>query len=130
MSRRCSPKTIQHQTKYQLQSNTNVKLCHSKIVPSNKISLSYSQCFNVSRVRPLVIALFPTSPFPEVPLAGRLKFFYLNWATFTQDPNILNIVHSFEIPFLYNPVQGKSPYPPVLNQKQSNKSRRNPRKCC
>ena len=86
------PGQQQHENKYQPQSDTDVKLCHSKVVRSDKISLSCPQCFNVSRVHPLVIALFPTSPFPEVPLAGRLKFFYLNWATFTQDPNILNIV--------------------------------------
>ena len=87
--------------------------------PPNKISFSYPQCFNVSRVHPLVRALFPTNPIPEVLLARTLKFFYSNWAKLTQDLNILNIIQGFEIPFLENPVQGKLTNPPDLNQEQS-----------
>ena len=70
-------------------------------------------------MNPLVRALFPTNPIPEVPLAGRIKFFYSNWVKLTQDLNILNIVQGFEIPFLENPEKGKSPNSPVLNQKES-----------
>ena len=87
--------------------------------PPNKISFSYPQCFNVSRVHPLVRALFPTNPIPEVLLARTLKFLYLNWAKLTQDLNILNIIQGFDIPFLENLVQGKSTNPPDLNQEQS-----------
>ena len=130
MSRFCSPKIIHNIYGNQTNSNTKinighsfkdteVKLCHLKVVPPNKISLSYLQCFNVSRVHPLVSALFPKNPIPEVPLAGRLKFFYSNWAKVTQDLNILNIVQGYKIPFLENPVQEKSPNPPVLNMEQS-----------
>ena len=79
--------------------DTKVKLCHSKVVRPNKISLSYSQCFNVNSVHPFVRALFPTNPIPEVTLAGRLKLFYSNLAKLTQDLNILNIVQRFEILF-------------------------------
>ena len=131
ISRRCSPKITHHNIHgNQASSNTKinidysakdieVKLCHSKLVPLNKTSLGYPHCFNVSRVHPYVRALFPTTPIPEVPLAGRLKFFYSNWAKITQDLNILNIVQKIEIPFLQNHVQGKSPNPPVLNHEQS-----------
>ena len=35
-----------------------------------------------------------------------------------QDMNNINIVQGFEILFLENPVQGKSPNPPVLNPEQ------------
>ena len=70
-------------------------------------------------MHPLVIALFSTNPIPEVPLAGKLIFFYSNWAKLTQDRNILNIVQRFEILFLENPVQGKSLNSRVLNQVQS-----------
>ena len=115
MLRQCSPKIIHNIHRNQANSNTKinighsfkdtkVKLSHSKVVPPNKNSLSYPQCFNVSRVHQLVRALFPKNPIPELPLAGRLKFFYSNWAKLTQDPNILNIVQGFEIPFLENPV--------------------------
>ena len=99
--------------------DTEAKLCHSKVVLPNKISLSYPQFSNVSRVHPLLRALFPINLTPEVPLAGWLKFFYSNCAKLVQDLNILNIIQGLEIPFLKNPVQGKSPNPPVFNQKQS-----------
>ena len=126
MSRWCSPKITHKIHGNQANSNTKinighslkdteVKLCHSKVVPPNKISLSYTQCFNVSRVHPFVRALFPKNPIPEVRLAGRLKFFSSNWSKLTQDPSILNIVKGFEIPFLGKPVQEKSSNPPVLN---------------
>ena len=49
--------------------NTEVKLCHLKVAPPNKVCLSYPQCFNVSRVHSLVRVLFTTNPIPEVPLA-------------------------------------------------------------
>ena len=100
MSRWCCPNITHHnihgnQAKSNTKKNighsfkdTEVKICHSKVVPSSKISLSYSQCFNVSRVHPLVWALFPTNPISEVPLAGGLKLFYSNWAKLTQDLNI------------------------------------------
>ena len=92
-------------------------------------SLSYPQCFNVSRVHPVVRALFPTNPNPELPLAGKIKLFHSDWAKLTQDLNTLNIVQGFEIPFLENPVLRKSPNPPVLKQEQS-LSRRNSWKYC
>ena len=90
------------------------------MVPPNQAFLNYPQCFNISRVHPIVRALFPTNPNPEVPVARRLKFFNSNWTKLTQDPNVLNIAQGFEIPFLENPVQGKPPNPPILNQEQSN----------
>ena len=141
MSRWYSPKIIHNIHGNQANSNTKinighslkdteVKLCHSKAVPPNKIFLSYLQCFNINRVHPLVRALFPKNPIPEVPLVWRLKFFYSNCAKLTRDPNILNIVKGFEVPFLKNPVQVKSPNPPILNQEQSSLSRRNSGKCC
>ena len=113
------PGEQQHQNKYHSFKDTKVKLCHSKIVPPSKISLSYSQCFIVSRVHPFVRVMFPTNPVSQLSLAGRIKFFYSNLTKLTQDLKILNIVQGFETLFLENPVQGKSPNPPVLNQEQS-----------
>ena len=92
---------------------------HSKAVPPNRIFLSYPQYFNVSQVHRLVSTLFPTNPISKEPLTGRLKLFHSNGAKLTQDPNILNFVQGFEIPFRENPMQGKSSDPPLLNQKQS-----------
>ena len=110
--------------------DTKVKLRHSKPVPPSKISLSYPQCFNVSSVNPLVRALFPTNPIPEVPLAGRIKFFYSNWVKLMQDLNILNIVHRFEIPFLENPEKGNHPILQFWIRKNPSLSRTNSRKFC
>ena len=131
MSRWCSPKITHNIYGNQANSNTTKKmgnsfkdaevtLCHSKVVPRNKIYLSYPKCLNVSqsRVYPLLRALFPANPIPEVFLTGRLKFFYSNWSKLTQYLNILNIVQGFGIPFLENPVRVKSPNPAVLNQEQ------------
>ena len=128
--RRCSPKITHNiygnqannNTKINIGHNlkdTEVNLCHSKVVLTNIYSLSHPKCLNVSRVHPLVRVLFPANPIPDVPLAGTLKFFYSNWAKLMQDLNILNIVQGYEIPFLENPVQEKSPNPPVLNQEQT-----------
>ena len=129
MSRWCSPIVTGNIHRNQANNNTKinigqfqgyqVKSCHSKVMPPNKISLSYRQFFNVRRVHPLVRALSPINPVPKVPLSGILKLFYSNWAKLTQDLNILNIVQEFEIPFLENPVQRKSPNYSVLNQEQS-----------
>ena len=127
--RSCSPEITHNVDGNQANNNTKinivhsfkeseVKLCQSKVVPPNKISLSYPQCFNVSRVHPFVRPLFPTNSISEVPLAGRLKFFFSNWAKLTQDLNILNIIQGFEIPFLQKLVVGKPPNPPVMNQEQ------------
>ena len=85
------PGQQQHQNKYHSFKDTEVKLCHSKIVPPSKISLSYPQCFIVSRVHSFVRAMFPTNPVSQLSLAGRIKFFYSNLTKLTQDLNILNI---------------------------------------
>ena len=73
----------------------------------------------MERVHALVKALFPIYSVPVGPLAGRLSLFYSNWTKLTQDPNILNIMQGFEIPFLEKPYQAKLPNPPVLNHEQS-----------
>ena len=70
-------------------------------------------------MHPLVRALFPTDLILEVPLGGRLKLFCSNLVELMQDMNNINIVQGFDILFLENPVQGKSPNPPVLNAEQS-----------
>ena len=67
--------------------DTKARLCHSKVVTPNKISLSYLQSFNVNSVHPLVRNLYPTNPMPELTIAGRLSL-----AKLTQDPKILNII--------------------------------------
>ena len=95
-----------------------VKMC-TLINKVNNISLRYPQGFKMERVHPLVKALFPIYSVPVGPLAGRLSLFYSNWTKLTQDPNILNIMQGFEIPFLEKPYQAKLPNPPVLNHKQS-----------
>ena len=95
-----------------------VKIC-AMINKINSISLRYPQGFKMERVHYLVKALFPLYLVPVGPLAGRLSLFYSNWTKLTQDPNILNIMQGFEIPFLEKPYQAKLPNSPVLNHKQS-----------
>ena len=82
----------------------------------NNISLRYPQGFKIERVHPL----FPIYSVPVDPLAVRLSLFYSNWKKLTQDPNILNIIQGFKIPFLEKPYQTKLPNPQVLNHEHSN----------
>ena len=106
------------QSGYRPQFTNEVKMC-TMINKVNNISLRYPQGFKMERVHPLVKALFPIYSVPVGPLAGRLSLFYSNWTKLTQDPNILNIMQGFEIPFLEKPYQAKLPNPPVLNHEQS-----------
>jgi hypothetical protein len=50
----------------------------------------------------------------QLPVTGRLQFFYANWQNITQDPFILNAVQGFKICFRSHPVQ--SIVPRVSNQ--------------
>ena len=65
------------------------------------------------RVHPVVKNLF-SSRIPDIPLAGRLKHFLKNWQILTQDPEILNIVQGYRIPFLTEPKQKQAPKPCVI----------------
>ena len=70
---------------------------NSKVVPRNKIFLSYLQCFNVRLVHSLVRALFPTNSIPEVPQAGRIKLLFKLVQTYTrsQYPKYCSRVRNF-----------------------------------
>ena len=47
--------------------------------------------------------------FPDIPLAGRLKYFQKNWKILIQDPKILSIVKDYDIPFVEKPYQYQIP---------------------
>lgn len=67
--------------------------------------LPFSQYQNV---HPIVKNLF-SNVIPQVPQAGRIKYFLQNWKKLTTDVAILNIVQGLEIEFLRKPYQEKSP---------------------
>ena len=57
-------------------------------------------------VHPLVRDLFGIKVIPpNLPVAGRLKYFLKNWECLTQDPQVLEMVKGFQIPFLSHPSQ-------------------------
>ena len=60
------------------------------------------------KVHPLIKILFLSKSISEVPLAGRLKHFVGDWMKITQDPDILDIVKGYKIPFHSNFFSQKS----------------------
>ena len=60
------------------------------------------------KVHPMIKNLFYLN-IPDIPLAGRLKYFQKNWKVLTQDPKILSIVEGYDIPFVEKPYQCQIP---------------------
>ena len=52
-------------------------------------------------------------------LKGRVKHFLKAWEILTKDPEILEIVKRFKIPFLKNPTQDRVPQTPQMGQEQA-----------
>ena len=65
---------------------------------------------DLTQVHPAIKGMFHNGNIPNVPLAGRLKHFLLQWQKLTRDPQILSIVEGIKIPFLSKPFQGKPPH--------------------
>ena len=53
---------------------------------------------DLQNVNPFIKNLFQGIKLPQVPLAGRLKYFLKSWEKSTRDPNILGITQGFQIP--------------------------------
>ena len=64
---------------------------------------------DLRNVHPWVKSLFSARIVTNLPLAGRLKHFLEAWEILTKDPEILEIVRGFKIPFLKNPTQKRVP---------------------
>ena len=59
-----------------------------------------------SKIHPLVVNLFPVK-IKQLPKAGRVKHFVKNWQKLANSPVILDIVRSYEMPFVLPPRQSK-----------------------
>ena len=70
-------------------------------------------------VRPWVKSLFSARKVPNLPLSGRLKYFFEAWEILTKDPEILEIVKGFTVPFLKNPTQERVLQTPHMGQEQA-----------
>ena len=64
---------------------------------------------DLRNVHPWVKNLFSARKVPNLPLAGKLKYFLGAWEILIKDPEILEIVKGFNIPFLKNPTQERVP---------------------
>ena len=64
---------------------------------------------DLRNVHPWVKSLFSARKVPILPLAGKLKYFLEAWEILIKDPEILEIVKGFNIPFLKNPTQERVP---------------------
>ena len=55
---------------------------------------------------------------PDLPVGGRLRFFYSQWLNITSDPSILDIVKGMHIELNDRPVQKSTPYPLSLTDEE------------
>ena len=60
------------------------------------------------KTHPLIKRLFLSKSIPDVPLAGRLKYFVGAWMKVTQEPKILDIVKGTKFHFIQNIFSQKS----------------------
>ena len=58
---------------------------------------------DLQNVHPLIKNLLQRIKIPQVPLAGRLKYFLKSWGKLTRDSSILGITQGFQIPFKRKP---------------------------
>ena len=56
------------------------------------------------KIHSVVEGLFSSETLPKVDLAGISKHFLKNWKKLTGDKKILEIVHSYKIPFHMDPI--------------------------
>ena len=74
---------------------------------------------DLANVHLWVKSLFFARIVPNLPLAGKLKHFFEAWEILTKDPEILEIVKGFKIPFLKNLKQERVPQTPHMCQEQA-----------
>ena len=73
---------------------------------------------DLTNVHPWVKSLFFARTVPNLPRPGRLKHILEAWEILAKDPEIVEIVKGFKIPFLKNPKQERVPQTPHMGQKQ------------
>ena len=95
----------------ELPTNLFIKKKGDRLNPKEKVSVITSPFFNsleffvlipnsdLQNVLPFIKNLFQGIKIPQVPLAGRLKYFLKSWKELTRDPNILGITQGLQIPF-------------------------------
>ena len=69
-------------------------------------------------IHPVVRQMFSSQNLQDIPAAGRLKYFLQNWEKLTQDPQILQLVKGYQIPFHTYPLQQFPPHPLKLNKEE------------
>ena len=70
-------------------------------------------------IHPWVKCLFSPRIVPSLLLAGRLNHFLEVLEILTKDPEIVELVKGFKIPFLKNPTQKRVPQTPHMSQEQA-----------
>ena len=86
----------------------------------SKVKMNTKETFNMlfppiipiedlRNVHPWVKSLFSARKVPNLPLAGKLKNFLEAWDILIKDPEILEIVKGFNLPFLKTPTQERVP---------------------
>ena len=60
---------------------------------------------DLKNVHPVIKQLFQGVVIPNIPLAGRLKYFQNSWKKLTKVQTILDIIEGYQIPFKTKPFQ-------------------------
>ena len=94
------------------------ELHHTAVRKTTVVSEKVPIKQDLKYVHPLVQNLFPQEQRSGLPVAGRLTHFQENWKKFTSDPQILELVEDYQIPFSSEPKQTKLPNPAHLTKKE------------
>ena len=101
----------------ELATNLFIEKKGNRLNPKEKVSVITNSFLNslefsvlipdsaLQNVHPFIKNLFQGTKIPQVPLAGRLKYFLKSWEKLTRDPNILSITQGFQILFKRKPSQ-------------------------
>ena len=63
----------------------------------------------LGKIHPALRGMFPIMPEGYIKPVGKIRCFLKNWEVLTQDPQVLDVVESFSIPFMKEPLQSRIP---------------------
>ena len=102
--RRTTNKFVYQKKGRQTQSQKKVSVITSPFLNSLEFPVLIPDS-DLQNVHPFIKNLFQGIKIPQVPLAGRLKYFLKSWEKLTRDLNMLGITQGFQIPFKRKPSQ-------------------------
>ena len=65
----------------------------------------------LGKIHPALRGMFPIMPEGYLKPVGKIRCFHKNWEVLTQDPQVLDVVKGFSIPWMEEPLQSRIPPP-------------------